>query len=258
MSGKEIITRFQETCGATIQSITPNRYLVNRWVELAVVTGIFTVIVIMIIKNTGFRKHLTSSRRAMVAAAYEILLYRRRPFVVIFAELRLVWHNLRFLLFLLPSLLVTGAVFVMISGFLTNRFNYAPAAAYSDIVISSTPQNQAKLQIEDCIVTTGASGLKPTARVSNPNTSKTWLRLYATKPGVYRLQQGSQKTRGPVVVIGEPLVAAQSDQFIGGVHHKVFYPTAKWIGIEKGWMFLFLVGSLLLAIPTMRLLKFRM
>ena len=69
---------------------------------------------IMIIKYTGFRKHLTSSRRAMVAAAYEILLYRRRPFVVISAELRLIWHNLRFLLFLLPSLLVAGAFFAMI------------------------------------------------------------------------------------------------------------------------------------------------
>jgi len=258
MSAKEIITRCLETCDAIIQSMMPNWYLVNRWVELSVATGVFTVVVILIIKHTGFRKHLASSRRAMVAAAYEIILYRRRPFVVISAELRLVWHNLRFLLFLLPSLLVAGALFVMILGTLTNRFDYAPAAAYSDIVIRSTPQNSAKLQMEDCLVTTGASGLKLTARVSNPNTSQAWLRLHATKPGVYRLEQGSQKTRGPVVVIGEPLAPAQSNQFIGGVHHKVFYPTAKWLGIERGWMFLFVGGSFLLAIPTMRLLKLRM
>lgn len=258
MNLRETISRFLKICDMTIQSMMPNEYLVNRWVELIVITVLFTVVVIMIMKYTGLRKHLTSSRRAMVATAYEILLYRHRPFVVIFAELRLLWHNLRFLLFLLPSLLLAGAVFVIILGTLRNRFDYAPATACGDIVISSTPLNPAKLQIKDCVVTTAASGLNTTVRVSNPNIPKTWLRFNATKPGFYRLQQGSEKKNGPIVVIGESLAPAQSDQFIGGVHHKIFYPTAKWLGIEEGWMPIFIAGSLVLTIPIMRVLKLRM
>ncbi len=245
-------------CNRFGQRVLPDCYVINRWVDLGFATFIFTMAAIVTIKHVGFQKRFRSARRAMIAAGYEILLYRRAPLAVIGAEVKLVWNNIKCLLFLAPSLVTIGLLYMLISGSLSNRYDYAPFGENEDIVISTTRADPSQASVRNPILVSKNPELEITARVRNDYFRKTWTRLRANHAGVFKLVGQTTGNSCPTIVVGQQGAISRADQFINGVHYHVDYPTEQWCGRKRGWMFFFFGGSLIGAFPLMRLLRIRM
>ncbi len=246
------------TCDRLGLRVLPSCYVINRWVDLGIATFIFTMAAIVAIKYIGFRKRFCSAKRAMIAAGYEILLYRRAPLAVIGAEVKLVWNNIKCLLFLAPSLGTIGLLYVLISGSLSNRYDYAPFGENEDIVISTTHADPSQAGVRNPMLVSKNPELEITARVRNDYFRKTWTRLRANQAGVFELMGQTTGNSGPTIVVGRQGAIPRADQFINGVHYHVDYPTEQWCGRKRGWMFFFFGGSLIGTFPLMQLLRIRM
>ena len=227
----------------------PSFYLVNRWVELAVVAVLFTLALLLFTKWTRLLPRVRRARQQMVAAAYEILLYRRSPRMVLRAQCRCIWNNLKLLYYLSPGLLFGALLFALSYNVLSDRYGYAPAPVGSPIVVSarlSAAQPQERLDVQPQSEQVRVSGHVHVASIST-----TWTRLQASSAGMYLLRVGNERAAAKLNV-DLPNRAAVPSQCLNKVVLHIGYAPRNWWGMEDGWVIYFLVVCVIAGIPIAR------
>ena len=251
-------SKWISACDGAGQALPPTGYFLGRWGELAVAGGVFAVVLLLLVRCFGLGPRLQRLRKAMVASAYEVLLYRRHPRQVLRAEGRLIWTNLKAFVVLAPIVLCGGILFAFMAGTLANRYQCAPGTVGEDIVIHSRLEKGDAVKANEDIICEPEDGLALTASVRNRATRRAWIRLRASRPGTFTLAGVAGTFGGPVLNIGRPEFPAQPRQRTSGVSYHIGYPPRKWPGGPKGWMLCFFGMSLVLAWPLARVLRIRL
>ncbi len=226
----------------------PQVYLANRWVELAFAAAFFTLLILLFIKLTRLLPRVRSARQQMIAAAYEIYLYRNRPRMVLRAQWRCIWNNLKLLLYLSPALVFGGVLFALFYGVLSDRYGYGPAGVGANVVIRA----RAVGEVPDAplLVEPASDNVLLTGHVHVASIATTWSRLRASSAGIHPLRVGGHEAlRLNVATPGRPAIPRQ---FARRIDLHVDYPIRKWWGLETGWMLYFLVICLIASIPLGR------
>lgn len=245
---------FISFCDRIGQRYAPGRYLFNPWIEMVLVAAVFMLLLLVFTKYAGFCSRLGNARREMLAAAYEILLYRRRPRTVLIGELKLICANLKFLAWLTPSLVFAGVLFAGMYNTLSNRYGYAPAAIGKDIVVKTKHASGEKQELSSCRIDKNKNDLAISARVTVPSVGATWTRVAPLRAGLLALDLGRENATAALNVESSHL-PAMPRQYDNGLEIWIGYPRRKWWGSAHGWLVYFLVASTAVAVPLARRLK---
>lgn len=241
----------------TNQRILPDFYLGNRWLEIGLFAGCFAVLVLLPMRISRLSKAFRTSRRMMMAHAYEILLFRKRPRAVMRAEMALVGRNVQCISLLLPSLLMGGVLWLFLSDMLKNRYAHAPCRIDENIVLRSEPLSEIDSSQQDNELTPDISCFDVTASVRNTKRKTSWLRVRPRHNGVHAITTCSFLP-GPNLNVGVSGSPAQPNQIRNGVHYRVSYPLDTWWGEQSRYLWVFFGASLLLAIPLARVFGIEM
>jgi len=242
-------------CDRTGQWCVPSWYVGNRTIELAVVACVFTLVQLVLIKHVGFQGRLRSIRRSMVASAYGMLLYWRRPRAIVVGELRLVGNSLTFLVFLLPSLVVGGLLFAGMWNTLSERYDRGPLEVGEEAVVRTSVSSDSERALTDCDTSGDARDLEITARVRAPAVRTVWTRVKPKRAGLLRLDVGQDRPVRCLLNVATWEAPVAPRRTTGGVEVNIGYPRRRWWGLRHGWLITFLVACVGAAWPLGRLLK---
>ena len=255
---ESLLDGYVRTCDRIGEACGPPWYVGNVYIELILVACLFTLVQLVLIRHVGFPNRLRNVRRSMVAAAYGMLLYRRRPKAIVVGELRLVWNSLKFLVFLLPSLALGGLLFAGLWHTLSGRYGHGPLRIGEEAVVRAEGLSDSARELSDCDVVANGQDLEVTARVRAPAVRTVWTRVRPRRAGLFQVEMGQSGAEPFVlnVAMWESPVAPR--QTVDGVAVSISYPTRRWWGSSHGWLVCFLVVCLVAAWPLGRLLGTRL
>lgn len=243
---------------AVVQNLVPREaYILNHWVELFLVATVFTLLIIVFMKYFGFLSRLRTINRRMLANAYEVLLFRRHPWTVILAELKLIWENMKLLAFLTPTLLFSGALFVLMSQNLLQRYTYIPAKVGEHIVIRAELPNNTSDEVSEYKFAGQGDMLEITAQVVSKAARTVWAGLRSSRPGLFHLRREDGSETGVVLNVGILDRPSLARQRVSGMDVEIGYPRRKWWAMKHGWIIWFSIVCLGVSLPLARLLKFQ-
>jgi hypothetical protein len=207
------------------------------------------------LKLTGLGRRLGRVRRRMLAAAYEVLLYRHRPRAVIAAEGRLLASTAKYLLWLAPSLALGGAGFAAMYQTCSDRYGRGPARVGEPLVVRSRPADGSRRDLAECRLFSDDADLPLTAAAQVASLRTVWARFTPKRPGIFALRTGPGSAGRVLVNVESPKAPALRWQYVDGLEVHVQYPLRKWWGLDRGWMVFFLVACAVAAVPLGRWLR---
>jgi hypothetical protein len=249
---KAVWESFIASCDAIGRTCTPNRYVVSPYVELALVAALFMSAVLLFIRYTGFYHRLRDARRAVLAALYEILLYRRSPRAVLRAELRLLWRNGKALFYLAPSILLGGVLFAAMYNTLSDRFSYRPIEVGQDVVVRA---QATKRGLSKGGLISDPSELEVSAQVKAPAIKTIWMRLKAKRAGILTAKVGEGGDGLFTLNVASMNRPVLPRQCVGGIDFTIHYPRREGWAPAHGWLICFLVMCAVVSIPLTRWLR---
>jgi len=253
MCGANIFTGFCDSLG---QTYAPRWYVGTPWIEAALVALLFMLAVLLSVKYLSPHRALRHTRRRMMAAVYEILLYRGSPRKVVAAELKLIVGNLVLLILMTPSLAVAGLLFAAMYGTLAARYGYAPAEIGQDLVVRCQGRPGDDGPVADRrILADEDAGIEATAYVVADGDGTTWSRLKPHRPGVFGLRLGDEAAERVWLNVASPSRPAMPVHRVGILDVTIGYPPGSWWGKPWGWVVYFSFVCLVLAVPLARMLK---
>ena len=226
----------------------PDRFLVNRWIELAVVACVFSAIAMAMIKMLGLSARLRHHRHGLLAAAYEMFLYRRSPRAVLHAEARLIWHNVLFILWLAPALVFGGGLFAITYDVMEGRYGRAPISAEKEFVVQTTSLRDDR-GLSEAII--NQADFVVTADVRVPALGMSWTRLLPARRGILRLNFDG---RAAWINVASPERPTHAAQYPGDIEVRVFYPPRH----PNYWIWGFVILSVALSWPLARIINVEM
>lgn len=246
-------TRCIEAVDQWGQIALPPNYLINRYFELTIAASLFMAIVLLFMKHAGFCNRLRHIRSSTTACAYQILLYRRQPRIVLRAQGHLLLHNLAYILYLAPTITFATLLLLVTFGTLENRYGFLPAAVNQPVVVRATPIDPsvplARLKPRDLDDTVTLTAI---ARV--PGAGSAWFRLEPTKRGLTSLAFSRTSARAAVLNVGLSGRPAVAKQFIDGIRIEIGYPSKP----SNTWLTHFSLISFGAAFPLLLLLRMRL
>jgi hypothetical protein len=255
---KHVLELYLNMCGHVGGVLAPNWYLGNRYVELALVACVFTLVQVVVIRYAGFQARLRRARGNMVVAAYHMLLYWRRPRAIVSGEMGLLWNGLKFFVLLLPSLAIGGLLFAGMWSTLSGRYGHGPLSPKEEAVVRASVSSDSGRTLTDCDVSAGGQDLEVTAKVRIPAVRTVWTRVKPGRAGLFCLDLGRDHPRRLVLNVatrGKPVMLRQT---VNGVEVTISYPVRRWWGLKHGWLVYFLAACFVAAPPLGRLLGTRL
>lgn len=236
----------------------PSDFIGTACLELALFAISFMLAVLLFIKYFGLSSRLRRYRERLMGLAYQILLYRRRPWLVITSELRLLGANVAYLLALIPTLVFSGILFLLMFNTLDNRYGYAPATLGEPHVIKTSPLINTDIKLSNYILRTDNSDIQITARVHAPGINAIWSRLEASRGDLFRLNIGHMESHNVLLNVDRADAPAMPRQIANEFAIEIAYLPSQWWGMPHGWLMYFLAACLLVSMPIARLLKLRL
>lgn len=247
MAAGTFIGRALHCCDVAGRHLAPSRYLLSDWVELGIIATAFAVVLLTFVRLTGLGGPLRRARRNVLAAAYEILLYRRRPRAVIAAEARLAWSNLKYLFWLAPLVAFGGLCFTAVYRTCSDRYGRGPARVGEPLVVRCRPAGGAGGDLAKCTMLSNDGDLGPTARAEAPAVGAVWTRFTPRRPGIFALKTSPNAPGRVLVNVDSPAAPAICWQYVDGLEVHIQYPLRKWWRLEHGWVVYFLAVSTLVS-----------
>ncbi len=241
------------------QAHLPAGFFINRWVELAIVSALLTLLILIFLRFLGFCSRLRAARRTLLGLSHQMLLYRRHPRVVLRTQGKILWGNLWYLVLLIPLGLFSTLLIGLAYPTLQNRYGHGPATVGQDIVVRATASNGAAQDVPTFGLVDKTPGLSIAAQVRVPASGSLWARLLPQKAGEYRVggELDGQPWRGWLNVgeVGKP---SMPYRIAHGIDLYVDYPPGRWWGLTYGWIVFALGWGLLISWPIGRWLRIRL
>jgi len=260
MEAMGLLESYRAVCLRGIDWILPEWYLVDKHVDLCLTAAAYALVILAAAKLSMLGGPIGRRRRAVIAAAYRIILYRRSPLALALAECRLIRQSCLLILVTAPLLLLGAGAFYSIKDALQSRYGYAPAGVGEGIVIHGQLPVEWPGEDGTAKFLAGAqdAGMRIEARVSSPVTRQAWAKLAGDRPGIYRLSADSKAGDGPAVNVARSAWPARAVQYAGGLRYQVCYRPLKWFGRRNGWIWCFLGAAAALCWPLAKLIRLRM
>ncbi|MGE5612538.1 MAG: hypothetical protein ACM359_25040 [Bacillota bacterium] len=207
-------------CEQLIRAGLPNRYLGNCWLDLVLLAGLYAALIVLFMGLVPLGSRLHAARQQMLAAAYGMLLYRRIPQRVIRCEAALVYYNLKYLLYLSPTLVFGGLVFAAAFDPLHERYGCPPLQVGQGFIVSVEGPGDLPADADDFAVD---------ARVRVPKLKRAWAKLTARHPGLLPLQVGSHVL---ALNVDRPDIPRVAKRVWGDLTVQIAYPPGnyRWLG----------------------------
>ena len=106
-----------------------------RYLDIMIISAISALIFLVIFKKTSNQKMITRYKNRMIAHILEIRLYKDQPVLTLKSIIRIIWYNIVYLRYALPSLIVILPVLLIISIQINNRYGYMPMKVGNPFII---------------------------------------------------------------------------------------------------------------------------
>jgi hypothetical protein len=233
----------------TAHMLLPRDYIVNRWVDISTMAVIFMLMMLISMKYFGFSRTFKKVRRDLIASAYEILLYHRNVRIILKAEWKLLWCNLKLLILLSPSLFVGGLLFAVFYNTLSDRYAFRAFQPGEKIVARITSAD-----IPDRIVNDNEK-IEITARVYAHSANTVWIRLVPKQAGILSIETDHKTNNGLFLDLISSDRPALPHLELSGMAFDIRYPHRLWMGWSHGWLIVFFMVCLITTVPMARWLR---